>query len=213
MGASRYVSIVDIVVAGVAAVAIFLPARPLEGVAAAKGDDEARFALAAAEARVRVVPDQGANAEELSRRMIEAGELDYAVEGAAEAARVLRAKPTRWRAQLAVSKAYAELRDVKPARDWAREALAGCREVGPPACPAWEDVRIDLYAAHLQAGIDSGIDPKVDPDGFRHAGEKGLHMVHVGGNAQIQTQPPPLPPPPAGSGSGSAPSTVPPTTP
>src|SRR5207249_430083 len=102
MAVPRYVTIVDIVVAVVAAVAIFLPARPLEGVSAARGDDDARFALADAEARVRALPDQGANAEDLSRRLIEAGELDYAVEGPAAAARALRGKSTRWRAQLAV---------------------------------------------------------------------------------------------------------------
>ncbi len=195
MSVRRYVSIVDVVVAVVVAVAIFLPARPLEGVSAAKGDDDARFSLAGAEARVRARPDDGAAAEELSRRLVEAGELDFAVEAPANiaAARVMRGSPTRWRAQLATAKAYAELREVRPALDWADEALAGCH-AADAACPAWEEVRIDIYTRHLEAGIESGIDPKVDPDGFRRAGEKALHMVHVGGNPQTTA---PLPPPPA----------------
>jgi hypothetical protein len=196
MAVRRYVSIVDIVVVVVAAVAIFLPARPLEGVSAAKGADDMRFQLAAAEARVRARPDDGRSAEELSRTLLDAIEYDFAVEAPATAARArgMRPSPTRWRAQVAASKAYAELRDVRNALEWARDALASCHDVGD-ACPAWEEVRLNLYAQTLEAGIESGIDPKVDPDGFRRAGEKGLHMVHVSGNPLLT--PPPAPPAPS----------------
>src|SRR5438105_1814402 len=106
--ARRYVSIVDITVAAVAAVAIFLPARPLEGVSAARGDDDARFAVAAAEARVRLRPDDGVATEELSRRLVDAGESDFAVEAPAAAAKIMRGAPQRWRAELATAKAYGD---------------------------------------------------------------------------------------------------------
>ncbi len=198
MAARRFVSITDIVVAVVALVAIFLPARPLEGVSAAKGDDDARFALAAAEARVRATPSNGAAAEELSRRLVDAGETDFAVEAPAAAVVAMRDAPTRWRAQIAVARAYAEMREVKEAFEWAQRALNGCHDVGEPACPSFEEVRLDLYASHLEAGIESGIDPKVDPDGFRKAGERALHMVHLTNNPQTN------PPTTTGSGSGSA---------
>jgi hypothetical protein len=192
MAARRYVSITDIVVAIVALVAIFLPARPLEGVSAARGNDDERFALAAAEARVRAVPGDGASAEELSRRLIGAGEGDFAVEAPLAAAAAMQNAPLRWRAQIATARAYTELRDVKEAYEWAQRALNGCHDVGAPACPSFEEVRLDIYAGYLEAGIERGIDPKVDPEGFRKAAETGLHMVHLTQNPQSN---PPAPPP------------------
>lgn len=195
MAARRYVSITDVVVAIVALVAIFLPARPLEGVSAAKGDDDARFALAAAEARVHANPADGAAAEELSRRLIDAGETDFAVEAPAAAVVAMKDAPLRWRGQIAVARGYAELRDVKEAYEWAQRALNGCHDVGEPACPSFEEVRLDLYVSHLEAGIASGIDPKVDPEGFSKAGQNALHIVHLTQNPQTN--------PPVGSGSGS----------
>jgi hypothetical protein len=201
MAARRWISIVDIVVAVVALVAIFLPARPLEGVSAAKGDDDARFALGAAEARTRVraPAEMGRAAEELSRRFVDAHESDFAIEAPMSAARAMRGSPERWRALLATAKGYGELREVKDAAEWANEALAACHDAGVEACPPWEEVRVDLYAKHLESGIASGIDPKVDPDGFRKAGEKALHMVHLSTNPLTAPSPAPTPTPPAPS--------------
>jgi hypothetical protein len=201
MAARRWISIVDIVVAVVALVAIFLPARPLEGTSAAKGDDHARFALAAAEARTRVRPDDGAAVDELARRFVDAGELDFAVEAPAAASQAMRASPTRWRALYATAKSWGELREVKEASEWADRAWSACQDAGP-ACPPWEGVRVELYAKHLEAGLASGIDPKVDPDGFRKAGEKALHLVHLTSNPLTAPAPAPAP---AGSGSSAAP--------
>jgi hypothetical protein len=204
MAARRWISIVDIVVAVVALVAIVLPARPLEGTSAARGDDHARFALAAAEARTRVRPDDGAVVDDLARRFVDAGELDFAVEAPAAASQVMRSSPTRWLALYATAKSWGELREVKEASEWADRAWSACQDAGP-ACPPWQGVRVELYAKHLEAGLASGIDPKVDPDGFRKAGENALHIVHLSPNPLI-TPAPTAPAGSGGSGSGSAPS-------
>ena len=180
MRLGKIVSIVDIVVVVVGAVAIFLPARPLEGVAAAKASDDDRFALAAAEARARLAPDDGGAAAELSRRLVATGQLDLAVE-APRAAGAKTASPSRWRALLATSWAYAERLEVQDASEYAQRALASCQAV---QCPGWEEVRIDLYVRHLEAGLKSGIDAKADPDGFRRAGESALRTVHLSTNPQ-----------------------------
>jgi tetratricopeptide (TPR) repeat protein len=194
----KFVSLVDIVVVVVGAVAIFLPARPLEGVAAARSTDDDQFALAAAEARARLAPDDGGAAADLSRRLMAAGQLDLAVE-APQLAAAKTGSPSRWRALLATSWAYAERLEVKDADEWAQRALAACQA---SACPSWEEVRIDLYVRHLDAGLRSGIDPKVDPDGFRRAGESALRTVHLTTNPQ--TTEPFTAPHDAGAGSGSA---------
>ena len=86
----------------------------------------------------------------------------------------------RWRAQLATSVALSERFEAKPALEWADTALSTCRSVGPTACPSWEEVRLDIYKQYLEAGVRSGIDPKLDPQGFRAAGEAGLRPVRLG---------------------------------
>jgi hypothetical protein len=195
MAARRYVSIVDIVVGVVALVAIFLPARGLEGVSAATTVDGAdqRFAAGAAEARVRARPDDGAAAAELSRAFIQVGETDYAVEAPAAAAVTMRGQPSRWRAQLATARAWGELREPKDAVQWAHDAQDACTE-NAAACPEGDKIRIGLFVDYLEAGISHGKDPKTDPDGFRHDGESGLHIVRLAPNP-LTNPPTPSPAP------------------
>jgi len=38
---------------------------------------------------------------------------------------------------------------------------------------------IGPWLQHLAAGIDSGIDPRKDPVGFRNAGERGMRPVRL----------------------------------
>ena len=38
---------------------------------------------------------------------------------------------------------------------------------------------MSFYRQHLAAGIESGIDPKRDPVGFRNAGERGMRAVRI----------------------------------
>lgn len=172
-----YVSLVDVAVAAAVAIAILMPPRPQQAVAAARLDDEARWTLAATDARLFAHPGDGAAAADLSRLFREARLLDWAIEAPALASRG-EATATSWRAALATSAAYAERLDVTEAFTWAQKALAGCAAAGT-ACPGWEQVRVELYTRHLEAGIKSGIDPRKDPDAFRRAGEAVLRPIRV----------------------------------
>jgi hypothetical protein len=172
-----YVSLIDVAVAAVVAIAILMPARPQTAVAAARLDDETRWTLAATEARLHAHPGDGQAAADLSRLFREARLLDWAIEAPALTASA-EPTPTTWRAALAASAAYAGRLDVQEAFAWAQTALASCAAAGA-ACPSWEQVRVELYTRHLEAGIKSGIDPRKDPDAFRRAGEAVLRTIRV----------------------------------
>ena len=179
MRLTRHVNLLDLVILIVVAVAIFLPPRTMYALDAAKGSDADRVGLATAEARTRAHPDDGAAAADYSRRLTSAGHLDWAVESAAELSRSSQGKPSRWRALLATSVAYAERLEAKEALEWATLALDECHAVGTTHCPSWEEVKVDIYRNHLDAGVRSGIDPKKDPEGFRAAGESGIRTIRL----------------------------------
>jgi hypothetical protein len=175
----RFLSLTDLVVALLVAVAIFLPKRPIYALDAYKLADAERAALAAAEARVLAHPDDGAAAADLSRRLARAGMLDWAAESAVEgAARASQA--TRWRAHLAAAEAYADRVEVQEAYDTTKEALAACRESGG-ACPDWEQIKIELYLRYIEAGMQSGIDPRKNPRGFRDKANEALPTLDIRG--------------------------------
>ena len=202
----RFVGLVDLGIATVVVVALLLPAREMFATPAIKGDDHTQFAIALAEARTIARPSDGLATEAFARALGEAGMKDWAIESAVRAGNGDRAAPTRWRALLAASVAYVDRLDVVPALDYANRALAACdaaRERGETdACPSWEEVRVQLYQQHLDAGVKSGIDPHRDPVGFRKAGESALREIHLGGH------PPPVRAPDtergSDTGSGSA---------
>ena len=209
MALPRFVSLIDFAVIAVVAVAIFLPAREMYASAAIKGDD---FGAALAEARTMATPGDGKAAEDFTRKLGEAGLKDWAIESAVRMSERAKESPTRWRALIAASVAYIEKLDAVAALDYANRALAACqvaREKGDAtACPSWEEIRMRLYQQNLDAGVKSGIDPKVDPVGFRNAGESALRHIRIGPQAPA---PQGMPAPaqgsnvPSGSGAGSAP--------
>jgi hypothetical protein len=182
----RYVSLIDVGIATVIAVALFLPPREMDASAAVKGDARAQFAVALAEARTIARPADGRAAEDLSRKLGDAGMKDWAIETAVRASARAKASPTRWRALLAASVAYVDEIDVLPALDYANRALAACETAqahgDTQACPSWEEIRMRLYQRHLDAGVKSGIDPHQDPEGFRRAGEAALRTIYIGGS-------------------------------
>jgi hypothetical protein len=197
MALPRFVSLVDFAVIAVVAVAIFLPARPMYAQNAIKGDE---FGIALAEARTMASPGDGKAIEDFARKLGEAGLKDWAVEASVRLSDRAKDSPTRWRALIAASVAYIEKLDVVAALDYANRALAACestREKGDAAsCPSWEEIRMRLYQQHLDAGVKSGIDPRVDPQGFRAAGERALRHIRLG-----PPQNPPVETPPAAPGS------------
>jgi hypothetical protein len=207
MDMRRYVGLVDLGVATVVAVAIFLPPREMYASAAIKGDDAQQFALAVAEARTISHPGDGQATEDLARKLGEAGMKDWAIEVAARGSERAKDSPTRWRALLATSVAYVDQLDVVPALEYADMALAACdtaREHGAEAaCPSPDQVRMQLYQAHLDAGVKSGIDPRKGPAAaaaFRRAGESVLRQIRLVPPRQDRTGS-------GSSGSGSAAST------
>jgi hypothetical protein len=205
MALPRFISLVDFGVLAVVAVAIFLPAREMYAENAFKGDE---FPIALAEARTIARPGDGKAIEDFIRVLSEAGMKDWAVEASGRLSERAKDSPTRWRALIATSAAYMEKLDAKTALEYANMALAACqqaRAADAGVCPSWEEVRMQIYQQHLDAGVKSGIDPRIDPVGFRNAGQNTLRHIRLG-----PANPPPPPPAPgsnspSGSGTGSAP--------
>lgn len=195
MQITRVISLTDVVVTIVVAVALFLPPRVLQAQPVDRLDAETRTALAFAEARVQLHPDDGAAVYDLVRRLGDAKQSDWAVQAAAVAAAASPTSPTQWRALLAASVAHADRFEARDALDFATASLAACAKAGETTCPSWEQVRVDLYQRHLDAGVRSGIDPKKNPAGFREAGEAALRTVRAFGSGPGSSAPAPTPAP------------------
>lgn len=184
MRLSRFVGIIDLGIAAVVLVVLVLPPREMYASAAAGGGDADQFALALAEARTMAHPDDGAAIYQLARRLAAAGENDWAIEIAVRASERAGQSPSRWRALLAASAGFADRNDAVPALDYANRARSACED-HPQACPSWELVRLRQYQEQLDAGVKSGIDPHLGPaavQAFRHAGERALRQIRLGGH-------------------------------
>lgn len=186
MKLGRYIGLVDLGILTVLAVAVILPPREMFARAATKVPAADQFALALAEARTIADPASGDATAELARRLGDAGYKDWAIEAALDGSSRAPESPTRWRALLAASVAYVDRLDVVPALDYANRSLGAC-EASRPTCPTWEEIRMQIYQQHLDAGVKSGIDPRRNPAGFRKAGETGLRQI------RLNAAPPPKP--------------------
>ena len=71
---------------------------------------------------------------------------------------------TAWLPLLAVSMAHAERVEVRDAHKFAERSITECRKAGELICPPHEEARISIYYGQLDAGLKSGIDPRLDPD-------------------------------------------------
>jgi hypothetical protein len=168
-------------VAVVVLVAIFLPKRPLYALDAYKLDADDRADLAADEAAAMAHPDDGAAAAELAQAMKRAGQLDWAVEAGRDGA-ARATDPTRWRAEFAESEGLATRGEIREALGVATDARTSCEGAGT-ACPAYEQLKLDLWVRYLDAGLQSGIDPLKDPNGFREAADGAMNWVDIGPQA------------------------------
>lgn len=199
MAMPRLFGFVDLGVTVVVAVALFLPAREMQASPAIKGDE---FAVPLAEARTQAHPGDGVAIEDFTRKLGDAGMKDWALETAVRLSDKAKDSPTRWRALIAASVAYIEKVEAVPALDYANKAIEACEaaaKTDPAACPSFELVRMQLYQQNLDAGVASGIDPKVDPAGFRRAGQSKIRQFNIGPSRPVYR---------SGSGAGSnAPST------
>jgi hypothetical protein len=176
----RFVGLVDlaVLVSLAIAVPILSSPRPLQASDAIKGTDAERFALAHAEAQAIANPTSGAKLAELVDLVGQAGYKDWAIETAVAGVERASQAPDRWRVLTAASVAYVDRLDVRPALQYIDMAISAC-ESSREACPSWEQVRMDFYRQHLAGGIESGIDPRKDPVGFRKAGENALRSVRL----------------------------------
>lgn len=183
----RNVGLVDLAIITVLFVMVVLPPRPMYASAAAKGfDDRAQFALALSEARTIADPANGELLADFSRRLGDANYKDWSIDAAVVGAKRAAGSPTEWKALLAASVAYVDKIEIRPALDYGTRALETCRAL-PGGCPSWEDVRMSLYQQHLDAGVQSGINPKLDPKGFRAAGENAIRSIRL--NTQERENP------------------------
>jgi hypothetical protein len=174
------VGLLDIAGAGVAITLLVLP-PPAKKVFPVydKGSLAQPAAIATAEAAIARDAHDFVALGRYVDLLAEAGQSDQALRAAGAA--YAEDHPGRWRAALAVAAVHADLLDAKNAYAWAEKALVACDAPGSDCGPEHERVRIDLYARALKAGIDSGIDPKVDPEGFKHAIDSATPMIRVGG--------------------------------
>ena len=173
------VGLLDIVGVTVALVALILPAPAKQVLPLYDPSSTARPAeLAGAQAALARDPLDHVALARFVDLLAEAGQPDQALRAAGTAYAI--ESPRRWRAAVAVASVHADLLDAKAAYEWAMKALAACDAPGAD-CPDHERVRVDLYAKALKAGIDSGIDPRVDPEGFKHVIDSATPMIRVGG--------------------------------
>lgn len=185
------ISIVDLTVGIVVLVAIFLPARSMRANAAYAATPDQVRDLARHQARLAAAPSDGIAADDLAAVLLDLKQTDWAIRVAGQAA-THRDSPTSWRALLAVSMAHADRVEVADAHAFAIEALKSCR-AAQTTCPSYEEVRLALYEKQLEAGISSGIDPRIDPDGFRRAAETALRTVRLRGANATETPSVPAP--------------------
>ena len=173
------IGLLDIAAVGVLLFALVLPPPAKQVLPIYQKDSLARpNEIAEAQAALARDPLDYPALARLVDLLAEAGQPDQALRSAGAAYAV--ESPRRWRAALAVASVHADLLDAKAAFEWAGKALTACDAPGAD-CPDHERVRVDLYAKALKAGIDSGIDPRVDPEGFKHVIDSATPMIRVGG--------------------------------
>lgn len=182
MQAWRSVGIIDLGIVTVLAVFVILPPRAQYATVVMKGDEPTQFALALAEARTIARPGDGQAVDDLTHKLDDAQQKDWAIDFAVLASDRAKDSPTRWKALLAASTAFVDRFDVVPGLDYANRALAACETVrgtNMAACPSPDQIRMQLFQANLAAGVKSGIDPRKDRRGFMKAGESGLLQIHL----------------------------------
>lgn len=185
------VGIFDLCAAIVVVAAILLPGRSVTVGHAYEPEPGRLRDIALEQARLAMMPGDSEAADRLARLLTEVGQTDWAVQVAGSAAK--HSDRVSWRALLAVSAAHAERIEVADAHRYAKLALDACLAAGPEQCPADERVRLSLYFGQLDVGVRSGIDPRVDPDGYWKAVTESMRIVRYRGPTPRDTDAPPSP--------------------
>jgi hypothetical protein len=174
------VGIVDLCVAIVVLAVILLPERSVTVGHAYEPDPGRLREIALEQARLAAAPGNSEAADRLARLLTDVGQTDWAIQVAGSAAK--HSDRVSWRALLAVSTAHAERIEVVDAHRFSRLALDACLAAGPEQCPVDERVRISLYFDQLDAGVKSGIDPRVDPASYQRAVLAAMRIVRYRGS-------------------------------
>lgn len=209
MALRRFVGLIDLGVITILIAAVVFPPREMYADTAVKGSADDRFVLALAEARTLVDKTSPSRLERFTHALGDLGFKDWAVQAATAGTAHTKQHPEHWRALLAVSVAYLERLDPKPALAWVERAHKAClaaiasdesskmTDGESRLCPSWEKVRMEIYKNHIAAGVEAGIDPRRDPRGFRQAGEGKIRATRIGGGHDKEQQTPaPTPPAP-----------------
>lgn len=173
------VSVLDITAAIVVLVVLALPDRSLQVMQAYETEEAQEREIALYQATLASDPQDTEAAADLAERLVAVKQSDWAIRVASEAA---AKNPDRsWHSLLAVSMAHAERVEVADAHKFAERALVECRKSGSSICPPHQEARISVYFKQLQTGLDSGIDPRVDPNGYAKAVAPMLRMIKFRG--------------------------------
>ncbi len=178
MASSRFLGPVDIGIIVVLIVFVVLP--PRHQYASPVLTDE--FSIALAEARTIASPGDGAAIDELTHKLGEAQQKDWAIDFSVLASERAKESPTRWRALLAASTAFVDRFDVQPGLDYANRAVRACELAQarrPSDCSEPDHIRAQLYQQALEAGVKSGFDPRTDREKFLKS-ETGSMLIHLG---------------------------------
>lgn len=203
------VGILDLCATIVVLAVILLPERSVTVGHAYEPDPERVRGIALEQARLAMDPGNDEAADRLAELLTDVGQTDWAVQVASSAAK--SSERVSWRALLAVSTAHAERIEAVEAHRFARLALDACLASGPEQCPADERERLSLYFSQLDAGVKSGINPRIDPVGYHRAVLAAMRIVRYRGStaeergepAAPQTNEPKDPDRPSGPSSAS----------
>lgn len=182
------VGILDLCLAIVVLAVILLPERSVTVGHAYEPEPGRLREIALEQARLAVTPGNSEAADRLARLLTDVGQTDWAIQVAGSAAK--HSDQVSWRALMAVSTAHAERIEVVDAHRFARLALDACLAAGPERCPVDERVRISLYFDQLDAGVKSGIDPRIDPASYQRAVLAAMRIVRYRGSMPNDTKAP-----------------------
>ncbi len=171
------VSILDLAAAALVAIAFLIPAREflIEPAYADVAPTELRI-VAQAQRKLEENPGDGAAAARLADALRRMDQHQAALRVAGDAL----AHGGGWRAALAVSSIHADRVEVADAYTYAKKALEEC-DADPPQCPSYERLRMSIYHDGLRSGLESGVDPRLEPQRFRDEVMKTLRTVRFRG--------------------------------
>ena len=158
---------IDITVAIFVVIMMLLPAQIFHIKPLNEGLEAASERISMAQSRITLNPEHETAIEHIEQFADLLGELGYpawSIRVVAEAIQLSKVF-NDWHLYRALATAYAYQRDADLIMYWMTQAFTDC--VTSDSCKMHEQVRMSIYLQQIAAAIDSGLDPKRDPKGFR----------------------------------------------